>query len=798
MPKANEKEKGFTILEKDLNVILAVNNPKLSPYLDVFRHYPENVSLQNLGILTGFFKINDLGDESAYIVNFLSSVLKKEYYANPKRAIESSFDSALRKVNLALSEIAKEGNVNWLGKIDGAVCVFEKNTLHFSVCGKAKVLLLRNQSISEISADMAPDFAEPNPLKTFIDVSSGRLEDGDKIIVCKEDIFKVFSEEEIKKGSVRFEREKFVQFIKTALTNKLEIVGTIIVDIFEKEEDSKPAPEPKSEIHNVFSKKVFEKKEDVSQKLSELLIQEEKKEYTDGKTGHIYIQEEKEGEFKKESPVQIYWVLAKEKIGDTFYWIKSRAKRKIALMGRSIAKTSQSFIAKAKLKLEERKKIRLEKKEQAEKYAAASAASSAAAKALADKKALADEEERNRISKESTFAKAQADKTEEIPAQPVFNEPFLARLAKRKAELEKEDEEKKKLSYNAEPSRNIMQSVTDGKIEAEKDIFAPFKKITPDFRKIKELLFSFSNKQKIYSAIAIFLIFVAPLVFLKLQSAMKTKQAPKQTEQKAPSARELFSREKNIIFLNSLEKLSAIRNPKVLLFLNEKIIAVSDSQLLVKDNNGSIKEIAWPENYGKATQASSMKDLNLALIYTDQNKMISFLSATSGFKENNISILENSKISGLGTYLTYAYLLDSENSQIYRYPRAEGGFGEKVDWYKDQAKLSNACCMSIDENVYLINEGKELKIFKGKIQDFNLEKTVNSFTPDKIFTDSDTQNLYVLDKNNGRVIKFSKDGALLAQYFHEDIKKAIDFVIDEKNSKAYIITSENLVSFDLQ
>ena len=381
MPRANEKEKSFTILEKDLNIISAVSNPKLSPYLDVFRHYPENIMLQNLGILSGFFKINDSSDESAYIVNFLSSVLKKEYYINPKRSIESSFDSALRKVNLALSEIAKEGNINWLGKIDGVVCILEKNDLHFSVCGKARVFLMRKQALSEISADMAPDDVEPNPLKTFADVSSGRVENGDKIVICEDNVFKVFSEEELRKGALRFKREKFIQFIKTALTNKLEIVGAIIIDIFEKEEEKKIFHEENKEIYNVFSKNVFEKKVAVPKKLTELLASEEHSGYNDGKTGHIYIQEGKE-EIKKENSFGIYWFFLKEKTGDAFFWMKNRTRRRMYSIGRSISKTSSALLANAKLKLEERKNIRLEK----------SAAAAAYAKAMADKQAAIDKE----------------------------------------------------------------------------------------------------------------------------------------------------------------------------------------------------------------------------------------------------------------------------------------------------------------------------------------------------------------------------------------------------------------------
>jgi len=760
MPRNNEKEKNFAILEKDLNVVSVLNNPKLSPYLDIFRHYPENVSLQNLGILTGFFRIKDFQEESAYIVNFLSSVLKKEYYANSKKSIENSFDCALKKVNLALSEIVKEGNVTWLGKIDGIVCVLEKNNLHFSVCGKAKVFLFRNQQLSEISADMAPKEIEPNPLKTFINVSSGRLERDDKIIICEDDIFKVFSQEEIKKGANRFPREKFVQFIKTALTNKLDAVGVIVVDIFEKKEEKKIIQESHSEVYNVFSKKVFEEKKPAPPELSEILKQEENKGYTDEKTGHIYIQEGKE-EMKKESNFNLFWLSFKEKLGDAFYWVKNKTKKRISLAGRYIAKTSRHLIANARLRLEEKRKIRLERKEEAEK----SAAASAAAKALADEKSLEGKEENKVIIEEKT-------------AIPAFNEPFLARLAKRKAELEKQEIEEKK--------------------QDKKGIFELFKKIAPSFEKIKELFASFNKKQKLFAAGIILLIFIVPFFFLKIQTMMKAKPIVQEEPARITDTKEIFSQEKNIVFLNAPETVFDIQNPKSVMLLNDKLIAASDEGIITKDADGTVKTLPWTQTYGNIKNASPMKDLNLALIYTDQNKVISFLSATSQLKENSINIPSGSNIAGESSYLTYLYLLDSANNQIYRYPRSEGGFGEKTNWLKDNLDLSDASGLAIDENVYLIANGSVIKLFKGQKQELNLEPTINPYVPGSIFTDSDTQNLYVLDKENGRIIKYGKDGALIEQYFSEAIKNTLDFTVDEKNNKAYLIDSQSLNSFNLQ
>jgi len=772
MARNNEKEKIFSILEKNVSVISAVNNPKLGPNLDVFRHYPENILLQNLGILTGFFKINDPSEESSYIVNFLSSVLKKEYYANPKKNIESSFDSALRKVNLALSEIAKEGNVNWLGKIDGAVCVLEKNNLHFSVCGKAKVFLFRNKMFSEISVDMASEEDEPNPIKTFVNVSSGRLEKGDKILICENDVFKVFSEEEIRKGALRFPEEKFIQFIKTALINKLEIVGTIIIDIFEKEMVKPVSVEKDEKTYNVFSKKVFEEKKTALQRLPEILKQEEKTDYTDGKTGHIYIQEEKDGERKKDGNFGIFWFNFKEKMADAFFWTKSRTRKQLIYLGKALGKAKNSIASGIKSKLEERKRIKLEKTAKKAEEAALRMASSA--NNISTR--FFEEENKEETEKLETFSQSQPEQTDFKLDISEKQSSFLEKLARRKEELGR-------MGMGEKPAEEKGPSFAQ--------------KILPRFGKAKKIFSSFSKKQKLSAVVIILLIFIVPYVFLKIQGAIKSRNDTQQTQEKIPDSKEILSQEKNIVFLDNLENVFDIQNPKSVMVLGEKIVAMNDSEIVVKDTDGSINKTSWSQDYGSIKSAVPMKDLNLALIYTDQDKVISFFSATSQLTENKISTPTGSKITGVGTYLTYLYLLDSNNSQIYRYPRAEGGFGDKINWLKDNLNLSDAFGLAIDENIYTIVNGEVLKIFKGQRQDFNLEKTINPINPDRIFTDGDTQNIYVLDKANGRIIKYSKDGSLVGQYFHKDIKNAIDFAMDEKNSKAFLIDSQKVYSFSL-
>ncbi len=84
-------------------------------------------------------------------------------------------------------------------------------------------MLLRNHYLSNISEGLSSEEGKNHPIKTFLNVSSGPVKSGDKIIITSQEIFKIFSETEIKKNAERFPPEKFSQFLKTALLEIEEI-----------------------------------------------------------------------------------------------------------------------------------------------------------------------------------------------------------------------------------------------------------------------------------------------------------------------------------------------------------------------------------------------------------------------------------------------------------------------------------------------------------------------------------------------------------------------------------------------
>ncbi|NTW27074.1 MAG: hypothetical protein HGA36_01995 [Candidatus Moranbacteria bacterium] len=428
-------------LEKTISPILVVNNSALKPYVELFQYAPENIYQQPLGSLVGFFEVKEFSDESAYIVNFLTSVLKKEYYINPKRPVTESLDSALHKVNMALSELAKHGNVEWLGKLNAAICVLEKNNTHFSVAGDAKIFLYRNQGLSEISEDLASESLEPHPLKTFVNVSSGRLEKDDRLLITSADIFHILTIAELKKNFQRFEGDKFVQFLKTALSNQMEMIVSVVVEMIEMEvlPVAKTNSRKKtSRAANAFSEQTFANtigsdSLDAEQEAELAAEMVEDPEYTDKKTGHIYVQgQANENPEASHAQMGLYWDIVKEKISQGSYSTKNEIRRRFSLYKKQLAKKKEL----RRIEQEKQLQLQAEENERLEKERALAEIE------LQQKMAEQAELDRIQLEQEAELSRIQREQEEELEKIRLKEEDKRLQLQIAKEKIQRKQEEK--------------------------------------------------------------------------------------------------------------------------------------------------------------------------------------------------------------------------------------------------------------------------------------------------------------------------------------------------------------------
>ncbi|MDP1883979.1 MAG: hypothetical protein Q8L10_01295 [Candidatus Moranbacteria bacterium] len=732
----NKSENKIIDIKPEFESILVCNDRRLKPYIEIIIQEPENITHQNLGTLIGVLEVTDTSEDSSYIVNYLVSIIKKEYFSKPKRGPVESLESALHKANLALSGLAEHGNISWLGKLNALIAVTAKNNLHLSQTGTAAAFLLRSKILTDVSEGLAPDEIEPHPLKTFVSVSSGRLEKNDKLIIATAGIFDIFSLEEIKKSSLRFSNEEFSRFLKTALSNELAKAAVLIANLEGQEEVIQEAVKKPEKSLNAFSGDTFAKKPATPNRLEKEKItgeikkelQKTSREFTDKKTGHIYI--------KEESGMPL------PENGGTAYL-------KIALENSTeLAKNLGGILAGTFRNAKHLRFKRFAKSDLAQPEKQSTQPSST-------RESI--ENALKRISATlSTFAKKISAETASL-ATKVFSQ-------------------KNKAAVSA-----LVRS-------AYRKVVSGLRLLAPSFEKIKMNVARMDYQQRLYAALILILILVVPLIGLKIQSIFNREEpAPVVTE--APPTVLPLAQDKNVVRINSLDQVYSGNGILKALILKDVPFAITETEVVDLANK---KAFPIPDDFGTPEYIAEMQDLNLIFLMDSSYRTLSFSPISGNFQANNLVVPNGADIRAIGTYLTYIYLVDGKNNQIYRYPRAEGGFGERSDWLKDQTDLSGVAGLAISDNIFIAAKNSVLKLFRGKIQNFAPEGTDTPITIASLAVNGQDGHIFILDRQNSRVIRLDTDGGIVAQYHNPEIGSADGIVIDGKTGKIYIHRKDSI------
>ncbi|MFH0852669.1 MAG: hypothetical protein V1845_03640 [bacterium] len=159
---------------------------------EIFRFQPENMEqmpLGNLFIVAGLCLIRDCG----HLNNLLASLIKREYYSYPQKGALKSLQSALKKANSHLDELAKQGNCEWMNKIHFICATIAGRNLQFAQAGDSKTYLFRQGHFIDLGRKAVPDTRDPDPSKIFSSVVSGNIEAEDILIMATPQIEEVFS-----------------------------------------------------------------------------------------------------------------------------------------------------------------------------------------------------------------------------------------------------------------------------------------------------------------------------------------------------------------------------------------------------------------------------------------------------------------------------------------------------------------------------------------------------------------------------------------------------------------------------
>jgi hypothetical protein len=146
------------------------------------------------------------------------------------------------------------------------------------------------------------------------------------------------------------------------------------------------------------------------------------------------------------------------------------------------------------------------------------------------------------------------------------------------------------------------------------------------------------------------------------------------------------------------------------------------------------------------------------------------------------------------------YLLD--RGQIYKYVPIEKGYSGVQSYLKGETVVdfNTALRMQIDSSIWvLLSTGRIHKFTQGLEEEFNiigLDKPLNS--PRSFFVSDETENIYILDSGNQRLVVINKKGGYQSQYKSEAFAKYSDLIVSERDKKIYLLDGGKIDLLELQ
>ncbi len=148
------------------------------------------------------------------------------------------FEQAARSVNQALADLTKTGETDWIGNLHAVLGAIVERELLLAQTGTARAYLFRQYKISHITEGLSTERA-PHPLKTFSNLVSGKLTEGDRLVVANQTLFDYLPLDQLRQlllsGPPRRAAE---QIARTLRREHVKAVGAITCQL-----DEEPHPE---------------------------------------------------------------------------------------------------------------------------------------------------------------------------------------------------------------------------------------------------------------------------------------------------------------------------------------------------------------------------------------------------------------------------------------------------------------------------------------------------------------------------------------------------------------------------
>ncbi len=738
-------------------------------FCDIFVYEPENVDEQNLGNLYIVGEIVNFSESSSYLVNLLASIIKKEFYSKPKRPTMESLEAGLHKANSTLSNLAEQGNVDWIGNLNMICGAYKENELYFSQVGNVKTLLVRDVQITDIGKNIAKE-EKPHPFKTFANIASGEIEKNDLILLATPEFFNIFSLEKIRQLSSSLNVDELAETIQNTIEQEENIttVGLLIMKIENERQADKKEKEFKEEEFEVKEKLKTEKvkrSESLEDSESEKITKEELSE-------------------KKPLVIDNSEKIALDDIIDKYE--KAETEKQTP---------EQKFEQKLKSTTEQQEKA-VKEFEEIEKERSITNKLNSLLKAL---KELFGSAKNSVVNWFKNYKQKKKSASESVDSTDQKTENELLQ----KINL---PSSKNKLIFIAFIFIALLFAgnliFTDYQKKAKEEFNFYNTKLSQAEEKMSE-----AEEVMIYDDLAQARIFLTDAKNL----ALETKNDYNKLDEKAEDLLKKIQGQFDIVDL-----VNRIDNPKIAVELDqisEQIMFINENHYISTSEN-SIYQINLEDKKAEDLQIRS-DDIERSKLTTPIEKTgeIIFLSDSNKLSSLDLNekeitsvdigfINDNPNIKAFASYNNYLYLLEPEANQIYKYRRTANGFDSGKSWITNsEADIHNTISIAIDGFIYILkSDGTIDKYLSGVKKDFSVEELSDPVSSSaEIYTNADLEYLYVIDPPKQRIVLFNKiNGSLIGQYTSSAFNDLKNIVVNEIEDKMYVLNGNKVFVVEIE
>lgn len=766
----NNDTKNTSTVEVAVSDVFVVNNPKRRPFIEQFRHTGINFTQKDLGTIMGFFIVRDTSAMSENIVNFLVSEIKKYYFSQSNKTLEEKFEATLHRVNRMLEELATIGNINWLGTIDGAVCAITHTTIRFSVTGGASIFLLRDNHLIDIGDGLASDDAAHNPLKTFVDISTGELRPYDKIIITSSELLELVSFDELQKNAMRMSHNNFVQFVRTALSNQCDIAVALIANLYPVKEKkapvmASPAPLPT----NFFGAPpqhatADDALADVSdEQLSAIIAETDTAEdYVDPQTGHIYMH-------GSDTPPAQASVI--DNISDTASDALDAVKQRLTRQRRWLAK-------------------RLRRKPSSPARTSDNTATSdtdmPASQQQRPSGTIIIHEDEDLCYDDAPSVGARVGTAVQSAYSAVCRGGVCVGSFVRRQTVTLYTRAKRQRADKTPSATPPATTLPPAEmyLRSKNPAYHPS---TPSWRDrcvavAARMWHTPKPRTKLIAVIVVGAVIAILIAFALVRDRAATRT--NNTPQPAPTMATDPEPSEPAPTAPALAVATELSDGKTVVQLKGNLVAVGARDLVFFNGTNITKTLSLPDNAGTVAFAAAMDDLNMIFILTTNNAVYTVGPADDKFvQQSRIPAMDHTAINGVATYMTYFYTVGAQG--IMRYTRINNGFDAGRSWLKDTFNTATAS-IAIDENIYLADGNAAAAFLSGRATAFSLHSTVAH--PRLVFATPRTTALWVVDTDAATIYKIDKKtGDAQSSVAHPDLADTTSFVVDESTQTAFLL-----------